>query len=47
VQQVAGDFVVDVITADQLENYFERQQPELTSKEIADICSHLECSARN
>ena len=47
VQQVAGDFVVDVITADQLENYFERQQPELTSKEIAQICSHLECSARN
>ena len=47
VTQSSGDFAVDVMTAQHLESYFERQQPELTSKEIAHICSHLERSARN
>jgi hypothetical protein len=42
VQRGAGDFEVDVVTAAELENYFDRQQPELTRKEIAHICSHLE-----
>lgn len=47
VRRAAGDFTVDVITEDQLETYFDRGQPELTSKEIAHICSHLERSARS
>ena len=46
VRREAGDYDVDVVTADQLENYFDRQQPELTSKDIARIRSHLERSAR-
>jgi hypothetical protein len=36
------DFSVDVTTADQLEDYFDTQPPELTSKEIAQICSRLD-----
>ena len=40
----AGDFGVEVTTAGQLENFFERQQPEITGKEIAGICSQLERS---
>jgi hypothetical protein len=47
VRRAAGDFTVDVITEDQLETYFDRAQPELTSKEIAHICSHLERSVRS
>lgn len=47
VRRAAGDFAVDVITEDQLENYFDWGQPELTSKEIAHISSHLERSARS
>ena len=43
----AGDFVVTVLTADQLEDYFDREQPELTSKEITHIGSHLKRSARS
>jgi hypothetical protein len=35
------DFSVEVTTADQLEDYFDTQPPELTSKEIAQICSRL------
>jgi hypothetical protein len=46
VQRQPGDFSVEVMTTEQLENYFDRQQPELTSKEISDICSELERSAR-
>lgn len=44
VNRHASDVDVAVITADQLENYFDRAQPELTSKEIAQICAHLEQS---
>jgi len=47
VRRQAGDFAVTVMTADQLEDYFDREQPELTRKEIAHICSHLESSARS
>jgi hypothetical protein len=36
------DFSVEVTTADQLEDYFDTQPPELTSKEIAQICSRLD-----
>jgi hypothetical protein len=36
------DFSVDVTTADQLEDYFDTQPPELTSKEITQICSRLD-----
>ena len=39
--KLVGDFVVDVVTADQLQDHLEQQQPELTSKEIAQICSLL------
>jgi Nuclease-related domain len=42
IQGQPGDFAVDVVTPDQLQDYFERQQPKLTAKEIAEICSHLE-----
>lgn len=45
VRRPAGDCSVDVITADELENYFDRQKPELTSTEVSHICSHLERSA--
>jgi hypothetical protein len=47
VEREAGDFDVDVVTADRLEKYFDRQQPELTSGEIEKISSHLERSARS
>ena len=47
VSRGAGDFAVTVMTADQLEDYFDLGQPELTGKEIAHICSHLKRSARN
>jgi hypothetical protein len=47
VSRQAGDFAVTVMTADQLEDYFDRGQPELTRKEIAHICSHLKRSARS
>jgi hypothetical protein len=47
VRQRAGDFSVAVITADQLEEYFEGGQPELTRQDIAQICSELEGSARS
>jgi hypothetical protein len=43
----AGDFGVEVTTTEQLENFFEQQQPELTRKEVAEICSQLECSTRS
>lgn len=46
VQRAAGDFNVDVIAANQLEDYFDRQQPELTRSQIAQICAHLERLAR-
>ncbi|HEV2047483.1 MAG TPA: nuclease-related domain-containing protein [Chthoniobacterales bacterium] len=46
VHRHAGDFAADVITANQLENYFDWQQPELTRGEIARISSHLEHFAR-
>ncbi len=42
VRRDAGDYDVDVVTADALEKYFERQQPELTQGEIASISSHLQ-----
>lgn len=45
VQPSPRDFAIDVIIEDQLEDYFDRQQPELTGAEIAHICSHLERSA--
>lgn len=45
VQQSSRDFAIDVIMEDQLEDYFDRQQSELTSAEIAHICSQLERSA--
>ena len=47
VNQDGGNFAADVLTADQLEDYFERQQPQLTGKEISLICSHLERFARS
>ncbi|MEY2525872.1 MAG: hypothetical protein QOE73_643 [Verrucomicrobiota bacterium] len=47
VRQPAGDYSVDVITADGLENYLDRQKPELTSIAVTDICSHLERSAQS
>ena len=47
VRRQAGDFVVAVLTADQLEDYFDREQPELTSREIMHIGSHLKRSARS
>ena len=47
VDRQAGDFAVMVTTADRLEDYLDRGQPELTSKEIAHICSYLRSSARS
>lgn len=47
VHRGAGDFDVDVVTGDQLEDYLDRQQPELTSNEIAHICAQLEQPARS
>lgn len=47
VDQAMGDFSVDVITSNDLEDYFDRQQPEITDTEIAQICSQLERSARS
>ncbi|MEY2545880.1 MAG: hypothetical protein QOG48_997 [Verrucomicrobiota bacterium] len=46
VRRDAGDYAVDVIAAKELEQYFDRQQPELTRSEIASIASHLERTAR-
>lgn len=37
---------VDVVAAEELENYLDERQPQLTGREIADICSHLERVAR-
>jgi hypothetical protein len=45
VQQPVVDYTVDVITADDLENYFARQQPEITDADVASIRSHLERTA--
>jgi hypothetical protein len=42
VHRHGGDFAVNVTTADQLENYFDMQRPELSGKEIAEISAHLE-----
>jgi Nuclease-related domain len=42
VSRQSGDFAADVLTVDQLEEYFERGQPDLTSGEITRLCSHLE-----
>jgi hypothetical protein len=42
VQRSSGDFSIDVMTADELEDYFDRQQPELAGEEVAYICSRLE-----
>jgi Nuclease-related domain len=42
IERPPGDLAVDVMTPEQLQDYFERQQPKLTTKEIARICSHLE-----
>lgn len=47
VHQPIVDFSVDVITSNELEDYFDRQQPEITDTEIAHICSHFEHSARS
>lgn len=47
IDRPAGDFAVMVTTADHMEDYFDRAQPELTSKEIAHVCSHLKSSARS
>lgn len=47
VKRGPGDFIVDVLAVNQLPGYFERQQPELTAAEIAQIASHLERSARS
>lgn len=47
VRRGAGEFAVDVITEDQLETYFDRQQPELTGEEIGQIRAHLEHLALN
>jgi hypothetical protein len=44
VNRQANDVDVAVITASQLEAYFDRQQPELTSAEIAQVCAHLQRS---
>jgi hypothetical protein len=38
------DVEVPVITGDQLESYLEQQPPQLTTEQIAQICSHLERS---
>lgn len=37
-----GDFAVDVTTADQLEDYFDTQRPELSGREIEEIAAYLE-----
>jgi hypothetical protein len=42
VQRARSDFSIDVMTADELEEYFDRQPAELDSEEIAHICSQLE-----
>jgi Nuclease-related domain len=42
IEPPAQDLAIDVLTPDQLQDYFERQQPKLTTKEIADICSQFE-----
>jgi hypothetical protein len=47
IQRQAGDFDVDVVTAERLESYFDRQQPVLTRKEIEQISLHLERTARS
>ena len=44
VNRYANDVDVAVVTANQLESYLDREQPELTSKEITQICSHFERS---
>jgi Nuclease-related domain len=46
VHRQEGDFAVEVTTADQLEDYFDTQRPELTGKEIAEIYSALTSSGR-
>lgn len=46
IQCQADHLDVDVVAADELEDYFDDQQPQLTGREIADICAHLERSAR-
>ena len=38
---------VDLVAAEDLENYFDEQQPQLTGREIAEICAHLERAALN
>lgn len=47
VQQPLGDYTVDVLTADDLESYFARQQPEISDAAVAHIRSHLEHSAHS
>jgi hypothetical protein len=42
IQCRADHFDVDVVAAEELEDYFDEQQPKLTGKEIANIYSHLE-----
>jgi hypothetical protein len=40
-----GNFVVDVLAAHQLENYFDRQQPQLTRQEITEIAAQFESAS--
>lgn len=47
IQCQADHLDVDVVSADELESYLDEQQPQLTGREIADICSHLELSKPN
>ena len=42
VHQPYGEFLVDVTTVNQLEDYFDTRRPELTGREIAEIAAHLE-----
>jgi hypothetical protein len=46
VEQPAGDYSVDVVTADDLESYFDRQAPEMTEADVAYICSYLQRAAQ-
>ena len=46
VQCQADHLDIDVLAAEEIEDYFDEQQPQLTGREVADICSHLERSAR-
>jgi hypothetical protein len=45
IQCQADHLDVDVVAADELQDYLDEQQPQLTGREIADICSHLEQAA--